>query len=296
MRAGALGDVLLLRRAVAALRRGGYEVTLLAPAASGRALLGEGPSEVQRLVDWERADVAALLADGEVPAETVLPDLRRCELALACTRSEPLVRNLRALIPQVLARDPQPPAGVPGGRWLAAALEPVGLDIATPPPACRATPQEEARARDFGRRLPAGFLAIHPGSGSAVKNWPATGWLELVDRLRPPEPWLVVCGPADARAAAPLRMRADVVVAEDLAVRVLGAVLARAGVFVGNDSGVSHLAAAWDAPTVALFGPTDARTWAPEGARVRTVQSRSGDMAGIGVGEVIDAVTAARTT
>jgi ADP-heptose:LPS heptosyltransferase len=90
-------------------------------------------------------------------------------------------------------------------------------------------------------------------------------------------------------------MRADVVVAEDLTVRVLGAVLARAGVFVGNDSGVGHLAAAWGAPTVALFGPTDARTWAPEGARVRAVQSRSGDMEGIRVGEVIEAVTAAQT-
>lgn len=296
MRAGALGDVLLLRRAVAALRRGGYEVTLLAPAASGRALLGAGPSEVQRLVDWEHADVAALLADGEVRAETLPPDLRRCDLALACTRSEALVRNLRALVPRLVPRDPQPSPGVPAGRWLAAPLEPLGLDAATPPPPCVASPQEEAGAQAFVRRLPRGFLAIHPGSGSAVKNWPATRLLELVDRLQPPEPWLVVCGPADARAAALLRMRAGVVVAEDLAVRVLGAVLARAGVFVGNDSGVSHLAAAWGAPTVALFGPTDARTWAPEGARVRTVQSRSGDMAGIGVGEVIDAVAAVRMT
>jgi len=295
VRAGALGDVLLLRRAVAALRRGGYEVTLLAPASSGRALRGEGPSEAQRLVDWERADVAALLADGDVRAETLPPDLRRCELALACTRSEALVRNLRALAPRVLPRDPEPPAGVPAGRWLAAPLEALGLDVATPPSPCVATPDEEARAVDFVRRLPRGFLAVHPGSGSAAKNWPAAGWLELVDRLRPPAPWLVVCGPADAQAAAPLRMRAGVVVAEDLTVRVLGAVLARAGAFVGNDSGVSHLAAAWGAPTVALFGPTDARTWAPEGARVRAVQSRSGVMEGIGVGEVVDAVAAAQT-
>jgi ADP-heptose:LPS heptosyltransferase len=75
-----------------------------------------------------------------------------------------------------------------------------------------------------------------------------------------------------------------------LPLRALGALLADAGLFVGNDSGVSHLAAAWGAPTVALFGPTDARVWAPDAECARTVQSRTGEMAGIGVEEVAEAV------
>ncbi len=292
MRAGALGDVLLLRRTIAALRRGGCEVTLLAPAWSGAALVGRGGSEVQRLVDWDRADVAPLLAEhGSLP-DSLQRELAGHSVALAFTRSESVVRHLRTAVPRVLPRDPQPPSGAHAARWLAAALEELDLDTLTAPPLCTATPLEAQRAQEFSRRLPQRFLALHPGSGSRGKNWPA--FVDLVDRVGRPEPWLVVCGPADEEAAAPLRGRPGAVTAEHLPLRVLGAVLARAGVFVGNDSGVSHLAAAWGAPTVALFGPTDARTWAPEGACVRTVQSRTGEMAGITVDEVASVTSAAR--
>jgi heptosyltransferase-2 len=83
------------------------------------------------------------------------------------------------------------------------------------------------------------------------------------------------------------------VVARRLPARVLGAVLSRAGVLVGNDSGVSHLAAAWDAPTVALFGPTDPAVWAPLGEHVRVVRSGNGSMEGIGIDEVVAATSAA---
>ena len=41
--------------------------------------------------------------------------------------------------------------------------------------------------------------------------------------------------------------------------------------FVGNDSGTTHLAAMLGAPTVALFGPTDPAVWAPTGPRVRVL-------------------------
>ena len=52
VRAGALGDVLLLRRAVAGLRAAGHRVRLVAPAGPGAALVGPGPSEVEALLAW----------------------------------------------------------------------------------------------------------------------------------------------------------------------------------------------------------------------------------------------------
>ena len=58
---GALGDVVLLRRAVFALKQGGFHVTLVAPARSGGVLLGAGPADVDALLDWERPDCSALL-------------------------------------------------------------------------------------------------------------------------------------------------------------------------------------------------------------------------------------------
>ena len=97
-------------------------------------------------------------------------------------------------------------------------------------------------------------------------------------------------GPADVTPVAPLARRPGAVVARGLGLRTLGAVLARAGLFIGHDSGVSHLAAAWHAPTLALFGPTDPALWAPVGPRVRVLRAPRGQMEELSVDEVLSAV------
>ena len=63
---------------------------------------------------------------------------------------------------------------------------------------------------------------------------------------------------------------------------MLGAVLAHAGLYVGNDSGVSHLAAAWGAPALALFGPTDPAQWAPVGPHVKVLRAKDEKMDSLG--------------
>ena len=70
----------------------------------------------------------------------------------------------------------------------------------------------------------------------------------------------------------------------------LAATLAAARVFIGNDSGVSHLAAAVGAPTVALFGSTLAAVWRPDGPRVQVVSTSSGAMEEISVDVALDAM------
>lgn len=62
--------------------------------------------------------------------------------------------------------------------------------------------------------------------------------------------------------------------------------------FLGHDSGISHLAAACGAPCLLLFGPTDPSVWAPPSPRV-TVIGPVGDLQSLGVAEVKRAVTAA---
>jgi heptosyltransferase III len=267
VRFGALGDVLLLRRAVFALRQAECRVTLLAPARSGAVLVGPGQTEVDTLLDWERADFAALL--GQAPLSAGLRDALAADVAVAYSRNPTLIAQLRTVVPSVAAQDPAPPEGVPAARWLCRPL--VGLNIAdgaAPPPALEFTEDEARAAAPWLERLPAGFLAVHPGSGSPDKNWPADRFAGLIARLAAGRPWLLVEGPADRAAAAPLRAVAGVVVAYDLAPRVLAALLRPAGRYVGNDSGVTHLAAASGAPTTAIFGPSDPVRWAPEGARV----------------------------
>ncbi len=199
-----------------------------------------------------------------------------------------------ALIPRTLAHDPQPPPATGhASEWLARPIGFLGADPAERPPALEPTDVERAAAAATIAVLPDRFLALHPGSGSPAKNWPADRFAALAERSANGRAWLLVEGPADAASVAPLRGLSGVVVASDLPPRTLGAVLARAGVFVGNDSGVTHLAAAWGAPTVALFGPTDPSVWAPLGPRVEVVRSGDGTMAGIAVDDVSRATSAA---
>ena len=64
--------------------------------------------------------------------------------------------------------------------------------------------------------------------------------------------------------------------------------LATARIYIGNDSGITHLAAAVGTPVVALFGPTDPRIWAPRGPHVRVIAKPA--LADIMVDEVVAAV------
>jgi ADP-heptose:LPS heptosyltransferase len=106
---------------------------------------------------------------------------------------------------------------------------------------------------------------IHAGSGSSRKNWPPDRFAALARRLHA----RVIAGPAeDAR---PLEGYLDHLTRPGSLtelVRILGS----ASFYVGNDSGVSHVAGALGVPTVAIFGPTRAVRWSPWGPHVQTVE------------------------
>jgi ADP-heptose:LPS heptosyltransferase len=289
VRAGALGDLLLLRRAIAALHAAGHEAWLIAPGA-GRVLLGAGASEVRDLVAWDGPEVAALLGQ-TLPSSTPLGRrLAATGATIVFSRSTDLIDALRARVPRVLTRDPSPALGHVS-LWLAEPARELGADPSPTPPDLLPTAQEREAARSWLERLTPGFLALHPGSGSAAKNWPAERFLALAKRLVGERPWLLVEGPADSVEAATLRGDPRAVTASGLPVRVLGALLAQAGLYVGNDSGVSHLAAAFGAPTLALFGPTDPAVWSPVGRRTAVVRSPDGTMAGLAIEPVLAAAS-----
>ncbi len=103
-----------------------------------------------------------------------------------------------------------------------------------------------------------GFAAIHPFSGSSRKNWPLERFQELAERLLMPVRWCA--GPEDP----PLPGAARFGSLYDLAQW-----LASARLYIGNDSGITHLAAAVGGAVVAIFGPTDPAIWAPRGTARR---------------------------
>jgi len=119
------------------------------------------------------------------------------------------------------------------------------------------------------------FAVIHPFSGSARKNWPLGQFREVAARLAMPVRWCA--GPEEAIE--------DAIRFENL--YELACWLATARVYIGNDSGITHLAAAVGTPVVAIFGPTDPAVWAPRGDRVSVVSGRSLDE--ITVDQVVEA-------
>jgi hypothetical protein len=114
-------------------------------------------------------------------------------------------------------------------------------------------------------RWDGGFAVIQPFSGSPKKNWPLERFRAVARHLsgRLPVKWCA--GPEETLEGA---VRFD-----DL--YELACWMAGARLYVGNDSGITHLAAAAGAPVVALFGPTDPAVWAPRGERVRVIAAPS---------------------
>ena len=108
------------------------------------------------------------------------------------------------------------------------------------------------------------FLLILPGSGNPSKNWPPEHFADLATLLAPKLPSLVVIGPAEAALARFFRVR-DLPVVDQLDLGTVAGIARRARGFVGNDSGVSHLAASAGASGVVIFGPTNPVRWHPLG-------------------------------
>jgi ADP-heptose:LPS heptosyltransferase len=120
-------------------------------------------------------------------------------------------------------------------------------------------------------------LVVHPGSGSRTKCWPADRFAAVASRAssRFGLPVALLEGPADADAAQALVDAAAGAPFERIREPGFGELLerlSRAACYVGNDSGITHLAAFLGVPTVAVYGPTDGRVWGPRGPRVAVLQ------------------------
>ena len=146
------------------------------------------------------------------------------------------------------------------------------LDLAdTPLPVMWTAPADRARANIL---LPAGepFVGLGPTANWPDKMWPAERFVSLAAGLAQRMPgvrFAVFGGPGVAERAAASRVVAELSGAVDLVglltLPQAAACLERCVLFVGNDSGLMHLAAASGTPTLGLFGPTPASEYGPAG-------------------------------
>jgi ADP-heptose:LPS heptosyltransferase len=121
-------------------------------------------------------------------------------------------------------------------------------------------------------------ILIHPGSGSARKNWESSNFIKIFKKIKSlgmnPE---IILGPAEHNlseifvrslpAGSKIHMLLDL---GDLVT-----ILSLSGGFIGNDSGISHLAAFTGIPTVVIFGPSSPKRWKPFGRSVEVLRSET---------------------
>ena len=171
----------------------------------------------------------------------------------------------------------------------------LGLD---PPPLPMAWTSPEDRAR-ADALLSAGppVIALGPTANWAPKAWPADRFAALFRALAAGSLAGAVPAVLGGSGAAERAMAAPLLAALPDAVDLVGrltlpetaACLARASLYLGNDSGLMHLAAAAGAPTLGLFGPTPAEEYAPSGARADAAVARGPRMEDLAVEDALAA-------
>lgn len=174
----------------------------------------------------------------------------------------------------------------------------LGLEISNASAEFFATPEDLKEADEFLRGLEGPLVALHPGSGSEKKNWPVQNWLQLAESLLAERNFtgslLVVSGEADeaqAQAFHSLKTHSRIRFAHNLRLPHLTAILGKT-IFLGHDSGVSHLAAAAGADCILLFGPTDPAVWAPANRNVEVIRPADLDLGSLSLDKVLSALRA----
>jgi heptosyltransferase III len=268
---GALGDLICFVPALRALERRhrGAAIELMAREELGRFAVGR--IGVARAHSIDRREVAMLFAESGAGARGFFGAFQRIYSFFAAGN-----RNFREAL--VIASDaklsfhPFRPDGA--GHVAAAYLHELGEPADSLECRIKVLSQDlDAAARRLSAHgLRAGrFALLLPGSGSAEKNWPAVEFAELARRLQPRIAVAIAIGPAEAALASSLAETGCAILA-DMELGELAGIAASAALFVGNDSGVSHLAAAAGAPGIALFGPTDPARWRPLSQSVRVLR------------------------
>lgn len=282
---GALGDLLLAVPAIRRLRLCyPHHRLVLCAQEQAAALLGDS-NLVDEWVAFQGAGCAALF-NGSRPEDPVLLDcLSRCDLAVAWIRDEAgmLATGLKtcgAVDAVVQSPFAQALNEVHQSDRYAEILGEKVADVSKV--SSLLMPEDlrreaHAHLQSCGVSLNRPFALLHPGSGSRHKCMNPSIWRSVTQALNEQGlPSLLLEGPADRAVMQDLldHLSPRPILLRDLPLRLLAGVLRLADLFVGHDSGVTHLAALLGVPTVALFGPTDPARWAPRGPAVTVLQAQ----------------------
>jgi heptosyltransferase-3 len=282
---GSLGDVLLAVSAIKLLRARfpQHRALLISNESVGRFLLDV------RLIDaWMSAQGAACadLFAGSVPDSSELGGwFEECDLAVAWINDEEKAFETTLRCCGVLETRVQSPfsSDLKSTHQSERFLETIGespangsVDVRIPIPS-DLRDREQAYLDRLGISSDRSIVLIHPGSGSRRKCVMPEVLVTLIERFREEgiDPVLLE-GPADRDAVSSLvkLTPAAPMVLGGLDLSTVACLLDRTHVYIGHDSGITHLSGLLGVPTIALFGPTDHSRWAPRGSHVAVLRGR----------------------
>jgi heptosyltransferase-3 len=239
LRPGALGDTLLAVPALRALRSRFAPLTLAAHGGAARLLVGLG--EVDSGLAFDDSSLTWLFR-GSAPEEDVV--------AWMNADAAPVLNGALLVAPS------RPDRQEHCAAYLLRTLKPLGIT-------------DEVNDHPFSvQPILSEEILIHPGSGSTTKNWPAHHFAEAINALE--RPVRLIVGEADEDVVHEVESHVGSALPrlEHLPLHELAARLAGCRGYLGNDSGVSHLAGLSGAHSVVLFGPTSPDVWRPLGPDV----------------------------
>ncbi len=299
LRGGAIGDFVLTLPVLQALRAQWPEAHIEVVGYPHIAELARVGGWADRIESLDRAHFARFYSLRPELGEELVRYVRSFDLAVSFLHDPDgtVCRNLKSTgIRQVLYVSPVGPA-IHATDHLLRALEALAIYAAGTAPRLNwpAAAVAEGRARLAAAGVTGAPLALHAGSGSPSKNWPAGRFAELARAARD-SGWapFFLWGEADAVPAEALHAALpDVPQVTGLELVDAASVLAASAAYVGNDSGITHLAAALGCPTVAIFGPSDPAIWGPRGDNVTVLRAPGGRLADLTAIRVCAALSAA---
>jgi heptosyltransferase-3 len=275
IRPAALGDTLMLAPALSNSREWGEVIV------AGRE---PGVDFLRPLVssclDFEGPGWHALFMDAPEPAVRLPVNEADRIVAFLNDPQGMIKKNLEHFFPgasiAVLPGYPGENEATHVALYLASAMERSGLPVR----ADQAMKDATERPLLLSGERPRLRIVFHPGSGGAQKNHPPEFWLDLIRvfrrRILPaPERPVILLGPAEEKLL-PLfsgEKDAELLLSPDMG--RLSLLLRETLLYVGHDSGITHLSAMLGAPTIALFRQTSVAQWKPLGPKVKVIEAHA---------------------
>lgn len=273
-RGGAIGDFILTLPAIAAIRKHfkNYQINLFAN--SNVADLAE--EYVDQLFHLDSSRFSKLFTNTKSPEPDLADLFSNTELVISYLSDPKGVfhNNIKSMTnSQIIQCQPKPDESnnIHAADFYLSPLKALGITPSDKTPRITINYTQPLTPKPDNP-----CMAFHPGSGSKKKNWPIECWLELIKSIRDKTNWhlIGICGEAEAHLIPLLSKFMDPQrfhLFNNLKLKDLAIKLSSADIYIGHDSGITHLAAAIGLKGIVLWAKSNYVVWHPVSKKFNTL-------------------------